>query len=159
MENRRQGTTRKAWLGIAALTILVAPAIIRHPLPTLGTFVVVAFVMGAVGVAVPPSKRRTYQVWLGSVIFAILIAPAVIRDPLTALGAFVGVGIAIVAVSVTVRAFRRHAVSRVSARFTESPSTPIRIATKAVTGYATYVVGFWTVVAVVLLFQVIGHFL
>jgi hypothetical protein len=96
---------------------------------------------------------------MGVAILTILIAPAIIRDPVLAIGSFAGVGIVIAAVSVTVRAFRRRALSRVPARFTESPSKTVRVATKAVTGYATYVVGFYTVVAVLVVFTVIGHFL
>lgn len=70
----------------------------------------------------------------------------------------VGFGFTMVAAILVARSFRSRVLVRVPSRFAESSSTPIRVATKVAKGYATYVVGFWTVIAIVVLFQIIGHF-
>jgi hypothetical protein len=92
-------------------------------------------------------------------IFMLLILPAAIRDPLESVVALAGVAVTAAAVVVVVNMFRRHALGRVPARFTESSSRMVRAATRAASSYATLLVGFYTVIAVLLLFGAIGHFL
>jgi hypothetical protein len=86
-----------------------------------------------------------------------MMVPLFVENPAYAVVAFAGIGITIVAVVAVVRRFRRYAVDRVPARFIESPKTTVRMATRAATTYATFLVGFYTVVAVLLLFTVVGH--
>ncbi|MDK1009732.1 MAG: hypothetical protein QGM48_01385, partial [Actinomycetota bacterium] len=49
--------------------------------------------------------------------------------------------------------------NRIPSRWLEHRSKTVRVATRAVRGYGTYLVGFYTLIAVLLLFQAIGHFL
>lgn len=51
------------------------------------------------------------------------------------------------------------AVGRVPPRLADSSSTPVRITTKAATTYTTYLVAFYTAIAVLLLFSVVDHLL
>lgn len=92
-------------------------------------------------------------------VLELVVVAVLIRDPLYTVLAFGGVGIIIGAVVVVVGRFRRYAVDRTPHRFTESSSTTVRVATRAASTYATYLVAFYTVIAVLLLFGVVGHFL
>jgi hypothetical protein len=75
------------------------------------------------------------------------------------LGYSAGTAVLVLAVIKAVKYFRHHILGRVPTRFEESSSAPIRIVTKVAKAYAVYFVGFWTVIAVLSLFTVIGHFI
>lgn len=102
---------------------------------------------------------RSFRPQLGLVLFALLLLPALLRDPVRgvlAIGEFAVVAVAVV--FVTVR-FRRWELSRVPERVATSPSRLVRFTTNAASAYAVYIVGFYMVIAVLLAFTVIGHFL
>jgi len=102
---------------------------------------------------------RSFPPQLALVLFALLLVPFLLRDPVhgvLAIGEFAIVAVAVV--FVTVR-FRRWELSRVPESVATSPSRLVRFATKTASAYAVYVVGFYTVIAVLLAFTVIGHFL
>ncbi len=102
---------------------------------------------------------RTSRNQRGLLIFGMMMVPTFVANPAYTVVAFAGIGITIVAVVAVGRRFRRYAVDRVPARFVESPKTTVRMATRATTTYATVLDGFYTVVAVLLLFTVVGHIL
>lgn len=104
----------------------------------------------------PERARRNQR---GLLVLGMMMVPLFVENPAYTVVAFAGIGITIVAVVAVVRRFQRYAVDRVPARFVDSPSTTVRVATRAATTYATYLVGFYTVVAVLLVFTVVGHFL
>jgi len=68
----------------------------------------------------------------------------------------IGTTIAFVAMLVVVGRFRRFLAARIPSHWIVSPSGSVRLATRAVKAYATYLVAFYTLIAVVLLFQILG---
>lgn len=102
---------------------------------------------------------RSFRPQLGLLLVAMWLVPFLLRDPahgVIAIGEFAVVAVAVV--FVTVR-FRRWELSRIPERAVTSPSRIVRFTTKAASAYAVYIVGFYTVVAVLLAVTVIGHFL
>ena len=101
------------------------------------------------------------RLWLALPIALLFLVEALVTDPhpFRFVVFAVGFGFTMVAAILVARSFRSRVLVRVPSRFSESPSTPIRVVTKVAKGYATYVIGFWTVIAIVVLFQIIGHFI
>ena len=93
------------------------------------------------------------------VIFAMFLVPLIISDPLGTIARLLGTAIAVGTIVVVVKRFREFTASRIPSRWLEHRSATVRVATRAVRAYGTYLVGFYTLIAVLLLFQVIGHFL
>ena len=93
------------------------------------------------------------------VIFAIFMTPLFISDPLGTFARFLGTVIVVGTVVVVVKRFRLFTKNRIPSSWLEHRSKTVRVATRAVRGYGTYLVGFYTLIAVLLLFQAIGHFL
>jgi len=104
-------------------------------------------------------SSRQRRIRVGVMIFLLLVSPAMIRNPREALVALAGMAMTATAVIVVVNMFRRHALDRVPARFTENSSKMVRGATRAASSYATVLVGFYTVIAVLLFLGAVGHFL
>ncbi|MFV2000726.1 MAG: hypothetical protein ACC654_10230 [Acidimicrobiia bacterium] len=93
------------------------------------------------------------------VIFAMFMAPLIISDPLGTIARLLGTAIIIGTIVVVVKRFRQFTENRIPSRWLEHRSTTVRVATRAVRAYGTYLVGFYTLIAVLLLFQAIGHFI
>jgi len=98
------------------------------------------------------------QALRGGAVFLILAVPLFLSSPMRTVLVLTGVGIAIAAIRVTVGAYRKWAADRFPARYTDDPSPLVRIPAKLATGYGSYLVGFYTVVALLGIVTVIGHF-
>ncbi len=92
-------------------------------------------------------------------IFAMFMVPLFISDPLGTVARLLGLAIVVVTIVIVVKRFREFTENRIPSRWLEHRSTTIRVATRAVRAYGTYLVGFYTLIAVLLLFQAIGHFI
>jgi len=107
----------------------------------------------------PDVHNRSRAWWIGSVVFLMLSADLMIRHPLEFAGTTAVVATAVVAVLAAVTAFRHHVLARIPERLTSSPSRPVRLTTRLVRTYATYLVGFYAVIAVLVLVTIISHFI
>jgi hypothetical protein len=91
-------------------------------------------------------------------VFLILVTPLFLAAPVMTVLWLAGVGVAVAAVRFTVGAYRKWATNRFPAKYTDHPSGTVRFLAKLATGYASYLVGFHTVVALLGIVTVIGHF-
>jgi len=107
-------------------------------------------------------RNRTWTRWAVAILciveIFVLDGGEILRHPWRYVGLAALTAAIVVAVLAAVTAFRRRVLSRVPERFTNSPSRPVRVATKIGTGYAAYLVGFYTVIAVIGVITVIQHF-
>lgn len=85
-----------------------------------------------------------------------LLAPAIIERPLQTMGMLLGMAAAAVAVLLTTQAFRRNVVPRIPQRLADHQRRSIRVGTKIVRSYGYYLVGFYTVVAVIVVLGAVG---
>jgi hypothetical protein len=92
-------------------------------------------------------------------IFVMFMAPLIISDPLGTFARLLGTVIVVGTVVVVVKRFRLFTKNRVPSSWLEHRSKTVRVGTRAVRAYGTYLVGFYTLIAMLLLFQVLGHFL
>jgi Ca2+/Na+ antiporter len=81
-------------------------------------------------------------IWIVVVLFST-------EEPLAFLGGCIWFAATVLTVTVAVRYTWRRVLSRIPARFAESPSTPIRILTAVVKAFAVYAVGLLTLVVAV----------
>ena len=93
------------------------------------------------------------------VIFVMLMAPLIISDPLGTIARLLGTAIIVGTIVVVVKRFRQFTDNRIPTRLLEHRSKTVRFATRAVRAYGTYLVGFYTVIAMLFFFQAIGHFI
>ena len=104
------------------------------------------------------SRDPKARVGLGVAVFVVGMTPVFIREPLDSLVYTLGTAIAIGAVLIAVRRFRDYSGQRIPGRFADSDIPSIRVVTRAVSGYATGLVGFYTLIAVLVLFSALGAF-
>ena len=91
-------------------------------------------------------------------VFLVLAIPIFIASPVRTVLGLAGIGVAIAAVRVTVGAYRRWADGHLSRRQVDQRSGFVRFLAKLATGYGSYLVGFYTVVALLGIITLIGHF-
>jgi len=92
-------------------------------------------------------------------VFAVFMAPLFISDPFGTIGRLLGLAVIVATVVAAVKKYRGLVADRIPSRWLEHRSTTVRVATRAFRAYGAYLVGFYTLIAVLLLFQAIGHFL
>ena len=93
------------------------------------------------------------------VMFAVSATPLFINDPLGTTAMVIGTGIVVGTIVVVVMRFRDVTADWIPSRWLEHPSTTVRVATRAVRAYGSYLAGFYTLIAFLLLFQAVDHFL
>ena len=90
--------------------------------------------------------------------FLVLATPLFIASPVPTVLGFAGIGVAIAVVRITVGAYRRWADDHFPRHYAEHESGLVRFLAKLATGYGSYLVGFYTVVALLGIITLIGHF-
>ena len=106
-----------------------------------------------------PIENPRDRIWMFLVIFAMFMVPLLISDPLGTVARLLGLAIVVVTIVAVVKRFREFTENRIPSRWLEHRSTTVRVATRAVRDYGAYLVGFYTLIAVLLLFPTIGHFI
>lgn len=102
-------------------------------------------------------RRKSFTVFLA--IFMMLMVPLFVKDPWGTMVRLAGTAVVVGMVVVVVRWFRGFIDSRITTRWLEHESRTVRVATRVTRGYGIYAVGFWTVIATLLVFQVLGWLL
>jgi hypothetical protein len=96
---------------------------------------------------------------VGLLVFGMLLVPGIVQDPLRSVLTLVGVAVVAGTVVLFVNRFWRYSAKRLPTRLVGSHSAPVRVATQATRVLATYLVGFYSVIALLLLFTVVNHLL
>lgn len=97
------------------------------------------------------------RITLFSVLFGLLVIPQFIRDPLTATGMLLGTGILAGTIAVVVFRFRRILDEAMPEGLIRHRSTSVRAMTQLARVYGLYLAGFFTFIALLLLFQAFGY--
>ena len=96
---------------------------------------------------------------VGLLVFGMLLVPGIVRDPLRSVLTLIGVAVVAGTVVLVVNRFWRYSAKRLPTRLVGSPSAPVRVATQATRVLATYLVAFYSVIALLVLFTVVNHLL